>query len=201
MRARHGPSSRLAFVLCRSPAMPPGDAALADVLETIRCSSWTSTCRKRLAARAVAADLEFRRRPTTPAGTLAAAAGGGAFSVMEESLLAAGRLAGLPPGHRMQISDAKALLRSTYGVAGGLMAARLSRLSKGRNALAHLDVGLPAAIHGLNAAGSGCSCSSRECRSRLANRVDCFEARLFRFESGSTCLASRGLWFEARLVA
>ena len=134
--------------------MPPGDAALADVLETIRCSSWTSTGRKRLAARAVAADLEFRRRPTTPAGTLAAAAGGGAFSVMEESLLAAGRLAGLPPGHRMQISDAKALLRSTYGVAGGLMAARLSRLSKGRNALAHLDVGLPAAIHGLNAAGT-----------------------------------------------
>ncbi len=35
------------------------------------------------------------------------------------------------------------------------MASRLSRLSKGKNALAHLDVGLPAAIAGMDSGTGG----------------------------------------------
>ncbi len=140
-------------------------AGLAEVLEIIRMSAWPAADRRRLAARAVAAELPLRRQ--TPAAAAAAgevqpppgASGNGqtdaaALYLMEEALAAVGRLAGLPPGQRLRIAEAKAVLRAAHGAVGGSVASRLSRMSKGRNALAHPDVGLLAAIAVLGEHGS-----------------------------------------------
>ena len=176
MRARHGPNFLFGFRTVSQLAMGATgdtlceigkkhhqvgrrvagleDSARADVLETIHRCGWSAAGRKGLAARAGAAELGLRRRPATAAGACAVE-GGGAINVMEESLLAVGRLAGCPPEQRVQISEAKAFLRSAYGLAGGIMASRLSRLSKDRNALAHLDVGLPVEQHREAAADEG----------------------------------------------
>ncbi len=118
-------------------------------------TSWRSSGAAGGRVRAVAAELEFRRRPSTAAVAVAGDAGAVASTLLEESLIAVGRLAGLPPGRRLQITEAKAFLRTAHGAAGGLMASRLSRLSKGRNAVVHPDVGLPSAIAGMGACTEG----------------------------------------------
>ena len=68
--------------------------------------------------------------------------GADAIPLLEGSIAAVGRLTG-SVGRRLQVSEAKELLKAFYGEAGTALAARLSRLSKHRNTAAHPDVGLP----------------------------------------------------------
>ena len=123
-----------------------GGQALGEVLGMIRGCGGPAADKRRLSARAVAAELEFRRRPAAAVSAAPVVSEGGSITLLEVSLCAVGRLAGWSPEQRVHITEAKAYLRSSYGAAGGSMASRISRLSKGRNVAAHPDVGLPSAI-------------------------------------------------------
>ena len=123
-----------------------GGQALGEVLGMIRGCGGPAADKRRLSARAVAAELEFRRRPAAAVSAAPVVSEGGSITLLEVSLCAVGRLAGWSPEQRVHITEAKAYLRSSYGAAGSSMASRISRLSKGRNVAAHPDVGLPSAI-------------------------------------------------------
>ena len=123
-----------------------GGQALGEVLGMIRGCGGPAADKRRLSARAVAAVLEFRRRPAAAVSAAPVVSEGGSITLLEVSLCAVGRLAGWSPEQRVHITEAKAYLRSSYGAAGSSMASRISRLSKGRNVAAHPDVGLPSAI-------------------------------------------------------
>ena len=90
------------------------------------------------------------------------------FAYFEEALAAVGRLAGHPPECKLQITEAKSFLRAAYGEAGGSLASRLSKLSTGRNALAHPDVGFVSAIADL-AQGRG---GAAPLRRSLVSEID-----------------------------
>ena len=104
------------------------EGSVADVLQVIWSSGWPIAERRRLAARAVASELALARRSAAAAYAVAGGAAAAAVTLLEESLVAVGRLAGLPPGRRLPIVEAKAFLRSAHGPSGCALAASISRL-------------------------------------------------------------------------
>ena len=116
---------------------------LKTVLDGIWASQLPLAERRRLAARAVACQLQGGQG----GGHAGSSDAGGECQALAEVLAEVGVRRGLPCG-TTTVSEAKAWLRH-HGDVGKSLASRLGRLSKRRNAAAHPDGGLRLAVRAL----------------------------------------------------